>query len=150
MWFDKVVKTLLNSPFQRVLRDHLLQLTYSGTKTGKLYTIPVNYYPVEDGVIVFSPHQHFWWRNLVGGKPVTVKIDHKELTGTATVVDKTTPIATYFEELLIAKPHLARYFDIGLADSGHPNPEDITKAATQWVVVHIELAANEGNRMIAA
>jgi deazaflavin-dependent oxidoreductase (nitroreductase family) len=72
----------LYNPFVIVLRSSLhgfmgrstLLLTYTGRKSGKAYTLPVNYLRDGDTLLVVSSCEHIWWKNLRGGAPVAVRV----------------------------------------------------------------------------
>jgi len=80
------VRVILHSPLHGLLSGSLLLVTYTGRRSGRMFTIPVLY--VEDGadllVYVGRSAEKVWWRNLREGAPVHVRLRGRELAGTAT------------------------------------------------------------------
>ncbi len=79
MWFmnniaNPFVRLILRSPFHRLMSADLLLITYQGRKSGKSYTLPVQYGQRDRTIYIVpgSPEQKTWWRNLRGGLPVQV------------------------------------------------------------------------------
>jgi hypothetical protein len=81
---NKFVTTILRSRWHMLRSNSLLLLTFTGRKSGKLFTTPLRY--VQEGetlhLIVVFP----WWRNLVGGATVHVLLRGQMRTGTTEVV----------------------------------------------------------------
>ncbi len=82
---NRLVKPLLQSRFHGVLSGRLLLITVTGRKSGRRFTIPVQY-SERGGVIsigVGRPAEKQWWRNLRGGAPVQLRLRGSERTGQA-------------------------------------------------------------------
>jgi hypothetical protein len=73
---NRVVKLILASPAHGMLSDRLLILTVTGRRTGKKRTFPVAYQQEGDKLTLHIdwPEKKVWWRNLIGGAPVTVRL----------------------------------------------------------------------------
>ena len=85
-WYGKVfnagVARRLRSGGRGALsRTHLL-ITFAGRKTGKRYTIPVNYRDFSEKSLVVLTEAP-WWRNLEGGAEVELLIEGETLAGHA-------------------------------------------------------------------
>lgn len=83
---NTVIKPLLDSPLHVLLSYRFMLLAFNGRKSGKRYVIPVEY--VRDGntVYVMTPRGRTWWKNLLGGVPVDVKLKGKWYHGTGTAI----------------------------------------------------------------
>lgn len=81
--FNAIVKLILLSPLHRPLSKRLLLITFTGRKSGKIYTTPISY--IRDGrdIIIFSERNRRWWRNLEGGVPVEVRLQGETRKGSA-------------------------------------------------------------------
>jgi hypothetical protein len=83
---NRIVTTILRSPWHRMRSDKLLLLTFMGSKSGKEFTTPMWY--VQEGetlrLIVVYP----WWRNLLGEATVRVLLRGQMRTGTAEVLSE--------------------------------------------------------------
>jgi len=73
---NRVVKGILSSPAHGLMSDRLLILTVTGRRTGKKRTFPVAYQQDGDRLTLHIdwPEKKVWWRNLIGGAPVTVRL----------------------------------------------------------------------------
>ena len=73
---NRVVKLILSSPAHGMLSDRLLILTVTGRRTGKKRTFPVAYEQDGDKLSLHIdwPERKVWWRNLIGGAPVSVRL----------------------------------------------------------------------------
>jgi len=82
------VRALLRSPLHGLLSGSLLLVTYTGRKSGRMFTIPVLYAENDADVLVYvgRSRDKVWWRNLRGSAPVAVRLRGRDLRGTATAV----------------------------------------------------------------
>jgi len=51
MWYNPIMKWILGSPLHRVVSKSTMLVTFTGRKSGKQYTIPVNY--VREGDVFY-------------------------------------------------------------------------------------------------
>ena len=84
MWFmnnfaNPFVRLILRSPFHGLLRADLLLIKYQGRKSGKYFTLPVQYARCDRTIYILpgSPGQKTWWRNFRTGLPVQVVLHGK-------------------------------------------------------------------------
>jgi deazaflavin-dependent oxidoreductase (nitroreductase family) len=84
-WVNRVLMRLLRSPLSRLVDGGLMLLTVTGRRTGRTYSFPVQY--VEDGRVLWVCAGHgdakTWWRNLVGGADVEVRLRRRVYPATA-------------------------------------------------------------------
>ena len=74
-------------------------ISFTGRKSGKVYTTPVEYMRDENTLTVFTQRQRTWWKNLQGGADVTVRLRGHDLSGQAqTILDEVT-ICTTFKQM---------------------------------------------------
>jgi hypothetical protein len=85
---NRVIKLILSSPAHGMLSDRLMILTVTGRRTGKRRSFPVAY--KQDGdklhLHIDWPEKKVWWRNLIGGAPVTVRLRNQVRHGHGVVV----------------------------------------------------------------
>jgi len=85
---NPMVRALLRSPLHRLASGGLMLVTFTGRRTGTRHTIPVQY--AQDGhdivVVVGWPEKKRWWRNLVGGGEVEVRVRGETFSAHAEVV----------------------------------------------------------------
>ena len=146
MWLTKIanpiMRFILCSPFHKMLSDSLLLITYRGKKSGKTYTLPVNYAQV-DNIIYIVPGMHekkIWWRNLRGGAPVTLTLGGRSVSGSALVwEDDVESIAEALGYYARRFPPSARMHGVRMEPDGTCNPEDLLKAAQSILVVKVDV-----------
>ena len=147
MWFmnriaNPFVRFILRSPFHRLMSGAVLLISYRGRKSGRTYTLPVNY--VLDGKTIYMvpgmPDTKTWWRNLRGGAEVTLTLDGKSVGGSAAVLQGTgeatlKALGCYWRRF----PAFAQQHGVRMQADGSCNPQDLQKAAASTRVVKVEL-----------
>jgi len=134
-----LMKVLLGSPLHGILSKNTLLISFTGRKTGRTYTTPVNYSQDENTIWITSNRDRVWWRNLVGGASVTLRLMGKKFRGQTEVFKDEKSVAQGLLAFLKPKPDYAKYFDIDLDDSGLLKAGDVLKAAARRVVIKISL-----------
>jgi len=83
-----LVAAVLRSPAHRLLSGSTLILTVHGRRTGLARTLPVQYAREGSQLVLLpgNPERKRWWRNLVGGAPVTVLLASQVRTCQAELV----------------------------------------------------------------
>lgn len=85
--YNPIMKSILRSPLHGLISKNTMLITFTGRKSGKIYTTPVNYVRDGDDFTVFSQCNRIWWRNLRGGAPVTVRVKGQNLKAIGESVD---------------------------------------------------------------
>lgn len=83
---NPLVRPLLRSRLHPLLSRSVLLLTYTGRRSGRRFTIPVQYTTDGDVLVVAAgaPERKVWWRNLTGeGAEVRVRLRGRDLGGRA-------------------------------------------------------------------
>jgi deazaflavin-dependent oxidoreductase (nitroreductase family) len=149
MWFmNKIanpsVRLILKSPLHRMMSATLLLIAYNGRKSGKEYTLPVQY--VRNGQFIYivpgTPEKKTWWRNLRGGAPVRLLLAGKAINGKATILEgnpEAAHIAQALDSYLRRFPASARMHAIRIDKDGSFNQDDLRHAALSTVVVRVDL-----------
>jgi deazaflavin-dependent oxidoreductase (nitroreductase family) len=150
MWFmnkiaNPFVRLVLRSPLHGLFSAALLLIAYRGRKTGKQYSLPVQY--VQDAnhiyIIPGAPEQKIWWRNLQAGAPVQVTLRGKTLTGNGILLKQDTDaeiILKGFGLYLQRFPALVKFYNVRSEANNTFNPEDVCKAAERVVMIRVELS----------
>ena len=147
MWFmnkiaNPFVRFIIRSPFHRMMSDNVLLITCRGKKSGRSYTLPVNYAQVGNTLYIVPgrPEQKTWWRNLCGGAPVTLTLHGKTMCGSALVLQGDIEgTAEALRHYLKRFPPSARLHGVRLEADGTCCEEDLLKAAQSIPVVKVEL-----------
>ena len=93
---NSFVPRLLRSPLHFFISGRMMLVTFTGHKSGKSYTTPVEYCRDNERVIFFTQRERVWWKNLRGGAAVTVRIAGRDLTGQAQAITDDEAIRTAF------------------------------------------------------
>ena len=138
-WLNRTMRFLLRSPAHGLVSKSVLLITFTGRKSGKTYTTPVDYSQDGDLVSIFT--HAAWWKNLSGGAPVTLRLRGRDVRGLAEpVADDKQAVAAGLTAHLRKVPSDARYYDVTLDSDGEPDPAAVDKAAQSVVMVRVRLA----------
>ena len=139
MWFNPIMRALLRSPLHSLVSRNMMLMTYIGRKSGKSYTIPMNYLTIDQALYTISTRERVWWRNLRAGAEVSLRLQGKDVTARAESIEEMAEVARYMEQSFEVDPRMARYMDVRIDPDGTPNPEDIDRLAQEKVVVSMIL-----------
>lgn len=147
-WFqgkvlNPVLRGLLHSPLHPTASGSLMLLTYTGRRSGRSYTIPVQYVREGDEVVVLAgrPQEKTWWRNLTEGASVRVRIAGQDLTGTATAVaDDPEAVKAGIRTYLARFPKAGKPLGVPSDGDGHLDEDALSRLATHSVIVRVSLA----------
>ena len=89
--YNPIVIRLLRSPLHGAMSKSTMLLTFTGLKSGRTYTTPVNYVRDGDELLAVGAREHSWWKNLSGSAPVTVRVRRRNLRGIGEVVNRGNP-----------------------------------------------------------
>jgi deazaflavin-dependent oxidoreductase (nitroreductase family) len=139
MWFNPIMIWLIKSPLHFFVSKNMMLITYTGRKSGKSYTIPVNY--LQDGETLYTTswRERTWWRNLREGKTVNLRLRGKDLEATPEVFETDEGVASLLTPYFQIAPNMTRYFEVGLDSEGNPLPEDIVTAAKTRIMVQLKI-----------
>lgn len=135
--YNPIVIRLLRSPLHGVMSGSTMLVTYAGRRSGRKYTVPVNYVRAGNNLLVVGSREHSWWKNLRGGAPVTVRVRGWDMKGVGEAFEDQAA-----EEGLIvvlrAVPAYRRYWKIELDSDGRPkDPRVLRRVAAANAFVRI-------------
>ena len=132
------MKLVLRSPVHGMVSKTVLLITFTGRKSGKTYTTPVDYSQDGDQVTIFTHAD--WWKNLRNGAPVILRIRGRELQGLAEpVAEDKGAVAAGLTAHLQKVPSDARYYSVTFDDHKNPRAEEVQKAAQTVVMIRVQL-----------
>ena len=135
---NKTMQFILRSPLHGMVSKTILLITFTGRKSGKTYTTPVDYSQDGDQVFIFT-HAN-WWKNLRSGAPVTLRLRGREFQGLAEpVAEDKQAVAAGLAAHLRKVPFDAKFYGVTFDDQGNPNPEQVAQAAQTAVMVRVRL-----------
>jgi hypothetical protein len=149
MWFmqrivNPLVAMILRSPLHGMMSHNVLLVTYCGRKSGREYTLPVQYARSGNSVTIVpgQAERKTWWRSLRGGAAVRLLLAGEVRAGQAAVLEgpaEATRIAQALAPYLKRFPPSARMRGLRAAADGCFASEDLLRVAADTVVVQIEL-----------
>ncbi len=125
---------LLKSPLHGLLSSSFMLVQFTGSQSGKAYTVPVNYVIDDDHLVVLSMRSRRWWRNLRTSAPV-LRVKGAEIPARAEVIEAPAQTAAALMKVWQATPGYRRFLDIGEDEQGQPKAEDALQAASTRVVI---------------
>jgi deazaflavin-dependent oxidoreductase (nitroreductase family) len=83
-----LVLAVLRSRAHRLLSGMVIELRYTGRRTGRAYALPVQYARAGERLVVRpqNVHRSAWWRNFQTPTAVTVRLAGRIRPGTAQIV----------------------------------------------------------------
>jgi deazaflavin-dependent oxidoreductase (nitroreductase family) len=137
-YVNSAMKFMLRSPVHGMVSKTVLLISFTGRKSGKIYTTPVSYSQQGDQVSIFT-HAN-WWKNLRNSPEVLLRIQGRELQGLAEPVagDKQA-IAAGLSAHLRVVPSDARYYGVTFDEHGNPRSEEVEQAVQSVVMVRVRL-----------
>jgi deazaflavin-dependent oxidoreductase (nitroreductase family) len=139
MWYNPMMRGLLKSPFHSIISKNTMLMTYTGRKSGKTYTTPMNYLALNGALYTTSYRDRVWWRNLRGGADVTLSLRGEKVPARAETIEDQSDVADALQQYLKTAPQFAKYMDVKLDEAGDPDSEDITRLAQNVVMVRTQL-----------
>ena len=119
--YNPMVSWLLRSPLHGPMSSSTMLITYTGRKSGRAYTTPVNYVRDGETLLVVSPRDRIWWRNLRGGAPVTVLVAGRTLRGVGRAFEDEAAVEEGGLLTVLQKsPALRRFWRVELDPDGKP------------------------------
>ncbi len=125
----------LKSPLHVFMGETML-VTVRGRKTGRRITVPVNYAQEGDELWVLSTRDRTWWRNLLKGGEVDVRLHGQELKGSGEVVLDEAAVSALLGRYVNHLPASARYIGIRV-ENGEANCDDLQRVAKERLFVKI-------------
>jgi deazaflavin-dependent oxidoreductase (nitroreductase family) len=135
--YSSLVIWLLRSPLHGAMSRSTLLLTFTGRKSGRTYTIPVNYVRHGDELLVAGSRGRSWWKNLRGGAAVSVRVRGRDMRGQADALQGEEAEEGLLE-VLRAVPAYRRYWKVELGEDGRARePDALRRVARENALVKI-------------
>jgi len=150
MWFmnkivNPVMRLILRSRLHKLMSDSLLIITCCGRKSGRKYSVPVQYSQAGNiiSIVPGMPEKKTWWRNLKEAAPVQLRLHGESVAGKARVLKADTDaeeIVEGFRGYLRRFPGMAKVHHVSVQADGSFNAEELRLAARQAVIIRVELS----------
>ncbi|HEX9029392.1 MAG TPA: nitroreductase family deazaflavin-dependent oxidoreductase [Anaerolineales bacterium] len=132
------IKLILRSPLHRLISGNILLITYTGRRSGKPFTTPVNYMRSGDLLRVVSFRQRRWWRNLRNGAPVELRLAGQDLAAWAEVIEGCQEVAEELISMTTQNPAYGRFLNVSQEPAGTIDRDAARQSAESRVVVVIK------------
>ena len=137
--YNPIVSCLLRSPLHGLISSSTMLISYTGRESGRTYTTPVNYVWGGDTLLVVSPRDRIWWRNLRVESPVTGRVAGRDLRG----VGRDFEVEDVAQEgglltVLQKDPAFRRYWRVELVPAVQPEDrQDLLRVARANALIRI-------------
>jgi deazaflavin-dependent oxidoreductase (nitroreductase family) len=119
--YNPMVSWLLRSPLHGLISSSAMLIGYTGRQSGRTYTTPVNYVLDGDTLLVVSPRDRIWWRNLRVASPVTVRVAGRDLRDVGRAFEGGDAVEEGGLLTVLQKaPAFRRYWRVELDPDGQP------------------------------
>lgn len=132
---NRAVAWLARSPLHGLISGGVLVLEVVGKKSGKLYTVPVNYQEHGDRLLIVSMRRRSWWRNLVDGAEIVVWWRGEQRRCRAQAFMDESAVLPALEQYLAAKPALVDRYQLPRDSRGQVLGSALAEFSRQRVVV---------------
>jgi deazaflavin-dependent oxidoreductase (nitroreductase family) len=135
---NATMRFILRSPLHGMVSRTITLISFTGRKSGKLYSTPVSYVQNGSQVTIFTDGE--WYKNLAAGATVTLRIRGKDYTGQAdvTVIDKAAKSAGLTEHLKALRND-AKFYGVTFDERGEPRKDEIERAIDNVVMIRVIL-----------
>ena len=135
---NPIVKGVLRSPIHHFVSHQMMVITFTGRKTGRVYSTPVSYYQEGNHVYCFTHAD--WWKNLDGGSEVKLHIRGREVLGEAMpILDNRERKKVSLGKFLTAVPSDAQFFSVKIDAQGNPDADDLERAVDDATMIEIHI-----------
>lgn len=129
---------VLRSPFHGLLSNGTMLITFTGRKTGKKYTTPVEYYQQDGYLWVMTSRDRQWWRNVKNGAEVSLLLKKRPVQGFAEAELDAQAVEARMLEYLQHVPMAAKLLGIRM-ENNTVNAEDVARTARDRLSVKIKV-----------
>jgi hypothetical protein len=129
---------VLRSPFHGMLSNGMMLVIVTGRKTGKAYTLPVEYVQENDSLWVMSKRNRRWWRNLEGEATIGLVLRRKSIKGIGRLHTDPVLVKSRLAAYLLHMPMSAKALGVRM-ENKLPNSDDLARVAGDLVFIQVEL-----------
>lgn len=137
LW-NPIMRRLFDSPVHWPLSRWFAVIAWTGRRTGRRHSTPVSY--VREGSTAYVTTGDRWWRNLIGGAPVAMRIVGHWQEGIAAPVTDQADSRAEHERLFREHSWFRLLASIPKGPDGAPDPAAVGRAVMAGrVLVRIDL-----------
>ncbi|MEZ4570860.1 MAG: hypothetical protein R2849_11140 [Thermomicrobiales bacterium] len=129
---------ILRSPLHRPLSATVLLLTIRDRVSGASRTFPVNYVSLSEGVLIECRPGCDWWRHLVGGAPVQIRLEGEEFAGIGEALVDSSEKHDAFLALIRRSPRYGKHLGVVLTPTHEAaDPAALRSLLSQRMLVRL-------------
>jgi len=137
---NAMMTLFLKTPLiQNAIGKQLALLSFTGHRSGKLYTIPISYQRRGDSVFMMTKKSRSWWRNFADQPAVELRLAGKVVSGTAEAHVGSEQDLAEVVDFLTSRPRDAKAYGVVALTDGSPDPESVRGLLPGNVIVRVEL-----------
>lgn len=141
-WFNAPLLWLLRSPLHGLVSRSVLAISVRGRISGHMYTLPVNYLQNGFTLLILSPRDRTWWRNLHPKASVTLWLRGQQIHAIAQAFTDPAEVARGLLIILRRSPLYQRRLGVVLDEHGDPRQKvQLVRAASHYALIRIRLSA---------
>lgn len=135
-------KRMLDSRFGGPMARNVLLLEFTGRTSGKTFRTPVGYVRDGDRIVIVTSPTYQWWKNVVGGAPVRVRVAEgwREARAQVLMPDDEGYDRAVATQVARRGPGMLKGFGVVVDDAGRIDPAARAAAPSKAHIVEIVLA----------
>jgi deazaflavin-dependent oxidoreductase (nitroreductase family) len=143
-----LIRLILSSPLHAMMSKSTLLVHFTGRRSGKQYTTPVNYTQQGNLIRITIQRERVWWRNFKDRPETAITLRGQRHTGTAKVLENPEEAVDGLARYLHPAPNMAKYLNVKQKPDSSFDQADLLKAAERRVVIEITLQKTRNARSV--
>lgn len=134
-WVNRAMGLMLRTPvLQRLVGKMFALITVTGTKTGRRYTTPVQYFAYDGEFVVLSQQMRRWWKNVRTRPEIEIRIDGESVHGRGRVASGD-EARSVLAGCLREQPRVAKFYGLEPGESGVFGEADLESLLERVAVI---------------
>jgi len=132
------MRLMLRLPI-KPMQERLMLLSYTGRRSGRRFTLPLSFVEDADGSLLV-PGGGGWKRNLLPGRPVTIRLRGRRRAATPEVIRDLDEIGRLLPRLVSGNPRAEGFIGVPIGSGGRPDRERLERAVEDgFTIVRLRL-----------
>ena len=141
LFINPIMIFLMRSPLHFLVSHSVLVLYVFGTKTGKLYRIPVSFFEHRKGLLTcVTDKPNIWWKNLKEEKEIKIIFRGKEIKSKINIEPENLDYILPKLNALFTHSRIDGFFGNVGYKNGLPIEHDVKSAASRMVLIELDFA----------
>ena len=141
LFINPIMIFLMRSPLHFLVSHSVIVLYVFGTKTGKLYRIPVSFFEHRKGLLTcVTDKPNIWWKNLKEEKEIKIVFKGKEIKSKINIEPENFDYILPKLNALFTHSRIDGFFGNVGYKNGLPIEHDVKNAASRMVLIELDFA----------